>query len=97
MLYIMEPYTYDEIYKQKYFALVNKEEDCWRWKIYSPGAECQGRFYHRGRYRRNRAVAYELYNNLSSGDNKVMLYCICKNKGCINPEHVCLRSHSKRC
>jgi hypothetical protein len=86
----MEPYIYDEAYKQRYFALVNKENDCWRWKIYTAGTECQGRFYHRGSYRRNRTVAYELYNNVSSGNKKLMLYCICKNRGCINPEHVVL-------
>lgn len=87
----MESCTYDETYKQQYFSLINKEDDCWRWKIYTTGTEAQGRFYHRGCYRRNRIVAYELYNNISFGNKKkAMLYCSCKNRGCINPEHVVL-------
>jgi hypothetical protein len=83
----MEERVYDEKYKEDYFALIDKSGDCWRWKLYSPHTECQGRFYHRGCYRRNRIVAFELYNNISTG-NKIMLYSTCKNRGCINPEHV---------
>jgi hypothetical protein len=83
----MEPWIYDDAYKQTFDSLIDKSTDCWRWKIYSPHSQSQGRYYHRGCYRRNRTVAYELYNNISLG-NKTMLYSTCKKRGCINPEHV---------
>ena len=91
----MEPYIYDEKYKETFDSLIDKADDCWRWKIYSFGSKATGRYYHRGKYRRNRTVAYEIYNNVSLGNNKARLYSICKNKGCINPEHVSLSSPLK--